>query len=133
MAIELIFERDPDILIAEMTCFLEKMERVASKKTVEDYLALYADMYVRISELSGNDFLYKIRLLIKNQLAPYKPLRCFLFSKSDAIESSMKEERALLKAVKSRDGRKIKHKARGRWIKFLPSEEEWEEHIKTNG
>jgi len=85
-------------------------------------------MHLRICELSGNEYLYKMREQIYFQLGIYKPLRFFLFTKSDAIKKTMEEFRFLLKVLRSRDKRKIKHINRGAWIKFLPSEAEWDEY-----
>jgi DNA-binding GntR family transcriptional regulator len=88
-------------------------------------------MHLEICKLCENEFLCDIRHLINAQLGRYRPLRFFLFTRSDAIKKSIEDDMALLSAVQSRDKRKIDRLTRGRWIEFLSSEEEWLEHIKA--
>jgi len=131
MGIKLMYEKDPDILIEVISDYLNKMKRVATKETVEDYLALNEEMHLKICELCGNEFLCHIRHLIHAQLGRYRPLRFFLFKRSDGIKRSIEDDTAILNAVKNRDKRKINRLSSGRWVKFLSSEEEWLKHIKT--
>jgi DNA-binding GntR family transcriptional regulator len=132
MALKLAFNRAPDITIKEIEKYVNALKKVAKKEKVGEYLDLNERMHIRICELSSNDYLYHIRKTIYSQLGIYKPLRFFLFSRSDAIDKTMEEFKSLLRALKSRDKRKIKHINRGRWIQFLPSEAEWHEYESEN-
>jgi len=93
---------------------------------------LNEEMYLKICDLSGNEFLLFTRKLINNQLGRYKPLRLFLFNKPNAIARAIEEEKALLDAIKKRNNRKFNRLAKEKWIHFLSSEEDWVQHEKSN-
>jgi DNA-binding GntR family transcriptional regulator len=133
MGIRLLYKKNPDVLSEVITDYLNRMKKVAAKETVEDYLALNEEMHMKICELGENEFLCHVRHLINSQLGRYRPLRFFLFTRSDAIKKSLDEDTALLNAVKNKDKRKIERLTRGRWVEFLSSEEEWLEHIEMKG
>ena len=125
MSKKLAFSRSLEAITKEVEEFLGILRKLASKKTVSEWLDVNEKMYMKISELCGNQFLYQIRGMISSQLGRYKPLRCFLFSQSNVIEDSMGRFELLLEALKSKNLKKIRNVDLGRWYRLIPSEEEW--------
>ena len=125
MSAKLAFSRSLEAVTKEVEEFLSILRKLATKKTISEWLDINEKMYMKISELSGNQFLYQIRGMISSQLGRYKPLRCFLFSQSNVIDDSMRRFELLLKALKSGNLKKIQSVDLGRWYRLIPSEEEW--------
>jgi len=101
------------------------MEVYSGKKEVEKYLECNERMHLKIAELSGNEFLFQLRQMINAQLGRYRPLRLFLFSRSNAIERYMETNKMLLQAIRADEREKIERIEPEDWIRCLPSEEEW--------
>lgn len=130
MALELAFDRMSEEGIKVLEEMEVKMEKYCKKETVEKYLELNEAIWLKISELSGNSFLYQVRQHTHSQLARYRPLRFFLFTASGMLERVLERERMVFEALKRRDRKKMKEAMRQSWIEFLPSEAEWEQHEK---
>jgi DNA-binding GntR family transcriptional regulator len=124
--IKLAYKREMKATLEEMTRFMAKMDAYWQEKKVEKYLECNEQMHLRIAELCGNAFLCQIRQMINAQLGRYRPLRLFLFSNSNAIEHYMTTTKALLKAMKDEDSKKVEQIESEDWIHCLPSEEEWQ-------
>ncbi len=128
LSIRLTFERARDITREEVEKFIQELEKIANKENVEKWLITNEKMYLKICELSGNEFLYQIRMMINAQLGRYKPLRFFLFTREDVIEKSMKEFKRLLSVFKSKDKKALERLDSSHWLNFLPKEAEWIEY-----
>lgn len=111
----------------EVEKYADKVEKLAQEE-VEDWLEITEKMYLRICELSGNQFLYQIRQMINAQLGRYKPLRIFLFTKSPMIKVWMQKLGELLEALRAKDINQIESVEIGRWLQFFPSEDKWNEY-----
>jgi DNA-binding GntR family transcriptional regulator len=125
MSARLAFSRALDVVTKEVQAYLVKLRKFARGDTVEEWLDVNEKLYLRICELSGNQFLYQIRQMINDQLGRYKPLRFFLFRKSNLIDYTMQKFELLLKALKSRNPKKIQNVDLGRWLRFVPAEDDW--------
>jgi DNA-binding GntR family transcriptional regulator len=125
MSAKLAFSRDLDVVTKEVQAYLVKLRKIARGDTVEEWLDVNEKLYLRICELSGNQFLYQIRQMINDQLGRYKPLRFFLFRKSNLIDYTMQKFELLLEALKSKNPEEIQNVDLGRWLRFVPAEDEW--------
>jgi len=123
--IRLAFDKDKQAILKEMTDSISEMEGFCREKGVEEYLECNERLHLKIAELSGNEFLFQVRQMINAQLGRYRPLRLFVFSRSNAIERYMVTNRMLLEAMRADDREKIKQIEPEDWFRYLPSEEEW--------
>ncbi|MFC2164461.1 GntR family transcriptional regulator [Acidobacteriota bacterium] len=123
--IKLAFDRDRQATLKELGSCLKEMQIYIGKNEVEKYLECNERMHLRLSELSGNEFLLQIRQLINAQLGRYRPLRMFLFSRSNTIERYMETNKMFLQAIQAEDWERIEQIDPEDWIRHLPSEEEW--------
>jgi DNA-binding GntR family transcriptional regulator len=130
MSTRLAFSRELELVTAEVRKYMVELRKLARRETVEEWLAVNEDMYLRICELSGNRFLYQIRQMINAQLGRYKPLRFFLFRTSELIDFTMGTFELLLKALEAKNLAKIQDVDLGAWLRLVPAEERWLEYQK---
>ena len=128
MSARLAFSRNLALVTASVGEYLVRLRKLAHRETVEEWLDVNEKMYLRICELSGNQFLYEVRQRINAQLGRYKPLRFFLFGTSSLIDFTMEKFEGLLDALKTKNLKKIKDIDLGDWLQLVPSEDQWMEY-----
>ena len=128
MSARLAFSRNLDLVTTGVGEYLVKLRKLARGDTVEDWLDDNEKLYLRICELSGNQFLYQIRQMINAQLGRYKPLRFFLFRTSNLIDFTMEKFELLLEALKTKNLKRIQDVDLGAWLRLVPPEDNWIEY-----
>lgn len=128
MSARLAFSRNLALVTAAVSEYLVLLRRLARRESVEEWLDVNEKLYLRICELSGNQFLYEIRQRINAQLGRYKPLRFFLFGTSNLIDFTMKRFEVLLDALKTKNLKKIQDIDLGAWLRLVPPEDKWIEY-----
>ncbi len=128
MAARLAFSRAVDVVTKDVEAYLVKLRKLAPGDSVEDWLDVNEKLYLRICELSGNQFLYQIRQMINAQLGRYKPLRFFLFRTSNLIDFTMEKFELLLDALKAKNLKEIQDIDLGAWLRLVPPEDRWIEY-----
>jgi DNA-binding GntR family transcriptional regulator len=128
MSARLAFSRNLALVTTAVGEYLVRLRKLARRESVEEWLDVNEKMYLRICELSGNQFLYEIRQRINAQLGRYKPLRFFLFGTSNLIDFTMEKFEILLDALKTKNLKKVQDIDLGDWLQLVPSENKWIEY-----
>lgn len=130
IGIKLAFNQASDRMIKEIEKNLDNLKNLSKEKRIEAWLDADEKIFLKICELSGNEFLYQVRKMINAQLGRYRPMRVFLFAAPEAIKYLIHEFEVILEALRSKDKRRIENINIRGLLQLLPSNDDWIEYQK---
>lgn len=107
--------------LKELEDLTKEMERHCSAHSLEKYLDLHVDMHNKIWDSIPNKFLKGLIRQINDQMLRYKHARIHAFQKSGVHKKSLDEHKELIKALKTKDKRRLKTLMPKHWVSPLKS------------
>jgi len=108
-------------MLKELENLTKEMERHCSTSSLEKYLDLHVNIHNKIWDSIPNKFLKGLIQQVSDQMLRYKHARLHAFQKPEVLKKSLNEHKELLKALKSKDKKRLKTMMPKHWVSPLKS------------
>jgi DNA-binding GntR family transcriptional regulator len=96
-----------------------EMARYCKKDSIEKYCNLNMNVHSNLWELIPNKFLKETLYSVQNQFKRYSYAQFYALGKTGALKRSLKEHEEILKAIKTKNKRRLKALLAKHWGSFL--------------
>ena len=118
-AVTLAVDNIGDEDLKEIEELHKEMERFCKKDSIEKYCDLNMAVHSKLWEFVPNKFLQQTLHGVQNQFQRYSYAQFYALGKTGALKRSLKEHEEILKAVKTKNKRRLKTLLAKHWGSFL--------------
>lgn len=118
-AVTLAVDNIGDEALKEIEDLHQEMARYCKKNSIEKYCELNRAIHNKLWEFVPNEFLRETLHSVHNQFQRYSYAQFYALGKPGALKKSLKEHEEIVKALKSKNKRRLKTLLAKHWGSFL--------------